>query len=225
MVVPNDSTFVSLLGDFSEYERLIRRILKRIKTIRIQNQEVRIITNSHPARVALGSVKIGAKLGLDRLDEFVFATMLHDCAKHHEDVEPLLKHFHGKKFPTDELRRIVTEAHTRLGPAMIRLILDYDSCSDLPVNVELCEQISRFHHPEIDKDRAKRRTEVKIASIVDKFDAMTSGEDERSHREKPYTPERAVYELWTKASEGFLDSELTRLFVVDCLGMELPKLQ
>jgi HD-GYP domain-containing protein (c-di-GMP phosphodiesterase class II) len=207
--------------DYQRKEGLIRKVKDRFSVVRIYQRDRNIIEFRHPVRVAKLSAEVGKIVGLKNLDEYKVAACLHDVGKCHEDVEPLMRITRGERY-SEERRTIVTTSHTRLGPQVLELLEQFADFRELPYNPDLARELCLYHHPEIDIDRVKRPLEVKILSIVDKYDAMTSGEEDRKHK-TPDTPESALVKIADLVDLGILDREITHVFVEECLKRELPK--
>lgn len=222
-----EAIFEREISNILRRQALIPRVKERYAVLDLGNERsVHVIQNQHPFRVGTSSSQLAKVLGLTNLPELEMAAYLHDAGKAHEDVLPLMKRFRRKSFENENQRDIVRRAHTKLGPAVLDLIEKTIGFDGFPMDRSLADDICRYHHPEIDPYRCSRRLEVKIVSVVDKFDAMTTCEDEeeRAHR-PPKSEARAVEILWETALKGELDQEVCKVFIEQCLAMPIPTIR
>ncbi len=187
-----------------------------------------IIQDDHPKRVAKYAVRLGFKAGLSdqELLRLAVAAPLHDAGKGHEEVSGVHAWWEDKKFPKG-YREMFRAFHSKHGPEVIDHLIEKKG-AELPIQFDsvLCKELCIHHHAELDPEHCNRRIEVRILAISDTFDGrMSKGEAQRSYRTQEYTIEKATEEIWIMACQGILDKALTRLFITECLILEMPLVQ
>lgn len=165
-------------------------------------------THAHCVNVAVYSIAIGVRLGLDRvqLSELGFGGLFHDIGKIKLPLELINKPDEYDEWDWKQMRM-----HPVLGSKSIMMMRrDYDR------GLARAISIAFEHHIGLDgsgypRTINKRRPDLfsRICSIADAFDAMTSG---RVYSKRPMSPDEALRKLVMRAGTMY-DTFLLKLFI------------
>lgn len=198
-----DTFDLALQGLFTDNptERIMAGISPKIQTLIVAAEAHDSYTTGHAQRVALYAIRLGEKLGLspEELRALAQGSLLHDIGKISVPNQILDK---PGSLTVDERREI--EKHTLYG---------YEICKKLGfMDTELA--IVRWHHERIngrgypDSLPAEGiQNLVKIVSVVDAYDALTS---DRAYR-KAFSPDQALQHLDVFSSFS-LDKEYVNIW-------------
>ncbi|HWR83648.1 MAG TPA: HD domain-containing phosphohydrolase [Candidatus Deferrimicrobium sp.] len=205
--------------DISRTKRVIRSLIDHITKDEQSLIELAAIKNfddytyAHSTNVCVYALTLGVRLGFDRarLSQLGFAALFHDIGK--------------VKLPTDLIRKpdaydendwIQMQRHPLLGAKTILRNLKLDSHTARAARVALEHHINADFtgYPTLRYEKRRNNLFSQIVSIVDTFDALSSG---RVYLKKPIPPDKVLQKMHYQMTVKF-DSLLLKIFT-DIVGI------